>query len=302
MSEVNAISSTSYQFWVKAAAWASTLVAVLLITIKIYAWLVSGASSILASATDSLLDLFASLLNLVVLKFALAPPDNEHKFGHGKAESLAGIAQAAFISASAILLFVHGLERLFNPQAINQSEVAIVITIISLALTLGLVWFQRWVVLKTQSIVISADALHYQSDILLNIGVLVAVILSESMWPQADGVFTVLVAFYLLYGVKAILGQSLNQLLDHELSASDISTIEAIIKSQSKVLGHHQLKTRQAGPLKFVQVHIELPAEMALREAHEVADSISMAIEKALSPCEVIIHQDPIASSTRHAQ
>ena len=237
-----------------------------------------------------------------MLKFALAPPDKEHKFGHGKAESLAGIAQAAFISASALLLCFHGLERVLKPQAISQSEVAIIVTIVSLIMTLGLVWFQRWVVLKTKSVVISADALHYQSDILLNIGVLAAVILSDFLWPHADGVFTIVVAFYLLYGVKKILMQSLSQLLDHELNVADISTIEAIIKSQSAVLGYHQLKTRQSGPVKFVQAHIELPADMALVDAHEVADTISVAIEKALSPCEVIIHQDPIVSSTRRAQ
>ena len=189
-----------YAYWVRFAAIASTSVALFLVIIKLYAWLVTDSSAMLASTTDSMLDLFASLMNVVILKFALAPADDEHKFGHGKAESLAGLVQAAFVLGSASLLLFHGVDRIIKPQHIVQSEVGIWITIIAIVLTLALVVFQRFVIKQTGSVVISADALHYQSDLFLNLGVLAAIVLSQGYWQQADGVFTILVGLFLMFG------------------------------------------------------------------------------------------------------
>ncbi len=249
----------------------------------------------LASATDSLLDLFASGLNLLILIYALKPADKEHRFGHGKAESLAGIAQAAFINGSALLLIFHGIERVLYPVAIEKTDVAVTVTLVSLALTIGLVLLQKVVISKTKSVIVQADSLHYQSDILLNLAVLAALLLSNYLWAQADGLFTILVGAYLCFGTKEIVKQSLDQLLDRELSAEDIAIAQEIIAKHRQVLGFHQLRTRQSGPRKFVQLHLELPNELSLLEAHHIADDIERQISQALSPCEVIIHQDPSA-------
>lgn len=162
----------NYDFWVRLAAFAATATALLLVILKLYAWAVTDASAMLASATDSLLDLFASIMNVVILRFALAPADQEHRFGHGKAESLAGLVQGSFVLGSAFLLLVNGFERIISPKVVVHTEVGVWVSAIAIVLTLALVILQKFVIRKTQSVAISADSLHYQSDLLLNLGVL----------------------------------------------------------------------------------------------------------------------------------
>ena len=289
----NQNTSQEYAYWVKLAAICSSSVALILVIIKSYAWLVSDSSAMLASTTDSILDLFASIMSIVILRFALAPADKEHSFGHGKAESLAGLVQASFVLGSAILLIFSGVSRLLNPQEIVHGEVAIWVTIISIVLTLILVVFQRYVIKRTGSIIISGDALHYQSDLFLNLGVLAAIILSQGIWLQADGVFTILVALYLVFGAGQIMIQSVSQLMDSELSDDELSKIKAIVLKHKQAMGIHELRTRQSGAQKFIQFHLELNDSLSLLEAHSIGDEIEADICSALAPCEVFIHQDP---------
>lgn len=283
----------NYNFLVKLAAFSATAVALLLVILKLYAWLATDASSMLASATDSLLDLFASIMNVVILRFALAPADKEHKFGHGKAESLAGLVQAAFVLGSALLLMINGVERVITPKVIVHSEVGIWVSIIAIVLTLGLVVIQKIVITKTQSLAITADSLHYQSDLLLNLGVLAALFLSQGYWMRADGVFTLLVGIYLMIGAGKIMWLSVHHLMDHELSLEEVEQIKTIILKHDKALGLHELRTRQAGQQRFIQFHLELDDKLTLFEAHSIGEAIEHDIEQALAPCEVFIHHDP---------
>ncbi|XPF93413.1 cation diffusion facilitator family transporter [Colwellia sp. RE-S-Sl-9] len=282
-----------YNALVKIAAYSATSAALLLVIIKLYAWFITDASSMLASTTDSLLDLFASLMNVVILRYALAPADNEHRFGHGKAESLAGLVQSAFVMGSALLLVFHGVGRMITPQAIIRSDVGIGVTIAAIIVTLCLVVIQKFVINKTQSVAISADALHYQSDLILNIGVLLALFLSQSIWKNADGFFTILVGLFLLWGAGKIVWLSVYHLMDHELTADEQNIITNIVVNHKKTYGLHDLRTRQAGPVKFIQFHLELDDNLSLFEAHAIGELIEKEIEEELSPCEVFIHHDP---------
>jgi len=284
---------SNYNSLVKFAAFSATAVAFVLVFLKIYAWFVTDASSMLASATDSLLDLFASVMNVVILRFALAPADQEHKFGHGKAESLAGLVQAAFVLGSAILLIINGIERIITPKVIVNTEVGIWVSICAVILTLALVIIQKIVIKKTQSLAITADSLHYQSDLILNFGVLAALFLSQGFWQRADGVFTLLVGLHLMIGAGQIMWLSVHHLMDHELSREEQITIKEIILQHDKALGLHELRTRQAGPQRFIQFHLELSDELTLLEAHSIGEAIELEIEQALAPCEVFIHHDP---------
>ncbi len=286
-------SKNDYAFWVRLAAISSSSVALVLVAIKLYAWLVTDSSAMLASTTDSILDLFVSVMNIVILRFALAPADKEHSFGHGKAESLAGLVQSSFVLGSAILLIFSGISRLLNPQIIIQSEVAIWVTIVAIVLTLLLVAFQRFVIKRTGSILISGDALHYQSDLVLNLGVLAAIILSQGIWQAADGAFTIAVGLYLILGAGKIMVHSVKQLMDHELSDNEISQIKNIVLENEKALGIHELRTRQAGAQRFVQFHLELSDDLSLFDAHSIGDDIEAKICHLLAPCEVFIHHDP---------
>ena len=285
----------TYEFWVKLAAKISVSVAVLLLALKLFAWFESGASVMLATATDSLLDLFASSINLLILKVALSPPDQDHQFGHGKAESLGSLFQAAFITGSGMLLMLNGVDRIINPVALLKTDLALGATIATIIATLSLVAFQQFVVKKTGSLAINADMLHYKSDLLLNLAVLIALILSQQLWPSADGVFTVAIGGYLLISAFGIVKQSLDQLMDKELNETDKSKINQIVFSHNQALGMHNLKTRQSGPMTFIQLHLELDEKLPLLDAHNVGESIEFALLKEFEPCEVIIHHDPIS-------
>ncbi|MBA6301949.1 cation diffusion facilitator family transporter [Colwellia sp. MB02u-14] len=282
-----------YGYWVKIAAFAATATALLLVVLKLYAWLATDASSMLASATDSMLDLFASLMNVVIIHYALAPADEKHKFGHGKAESLAGLVQAAFVTGSALLLVFHGFDRIINPKLVVKTEIGIIVTIIAIVMTLLLVLLQRFVIKKTRSVAISADALHYQSDLLLNLGVLAALILSSGYSQYADGAFTCAVGLLLLSGALKIIYLSVHNLMDHELSEDELTQITAIVLSHDSTLGVHDLRTRQSGPHRFIQFHLELDDRLSLLVAHSIGEAIEKEIEAKFSPCEVFIHHDP---------
>lgn len=287
-----------YSSLVKFAAFCATGTAILLVIIKLYAWLITDASSMLASTTDSMLDLFASIMNVIILRYALAPADEEHKFGHGKAESLAGLVQAAFVMGSAILLIFHGSGRMISPQIVVHSEVGIWVTVVAIVFTLGLVLVQRTVIKKTNSVAISADALHYQSDLFLNVGVLLALFLSQGIWLRADGFFTIAVGFYLLWGAGKIVWLSVYHLMDHELTLEEQKQIISIVNNHKQALGLHELRTRQSGALRFIQFHLELDDNLSLFEAHAIGETIEQEIERVLSPCEVFIHHDPTSTVT----
>ncbi|GAA6204799.1 MULTISPECIES: cation diffusion facilitator family transporter [Thalassotalea] len=293
-------SKQNYDFLVRLAAISATVTALILVVIKLYAWFVTDASAMLASATDSMLDLFASVMNVIILRFALAPADQEHKFGHGKAESLAGLVQAAFVLGSASLLMINGVERVITPKAIVQTQVGVWVSVIAIVFTLVLVFIQKYVIAKTQSLAISADSLHYQSDLILNLGVLAALLLSQDYWPRADGIFTLLVGLYLLYGAAKIMWLSVQHLMDHELSFEEINKINAIVAAHPNALGLHDLRTRQAGHQRFIQFHLELDDTLTLLAAHSIGETIERDIEQALAPCEVFIHHDPSSVVTSH--
>lgn len=295
MSDLKSSPDKSYDYWVKLAALAATSTALLLVLLKLYAWLVTDASSMLASATDSMLDLFASLMSVIILRYALAPADDNHKFGHGKAESLAGLVQSAFVMGSSVLLLVNGVQRILVPQPIVKSEVGIVVSIIAIVLTLLLVLLQKFVIKKTGSVAISADSLHYQSDLFLNLGVLAALILSANTWPLADGIFTVAVGMFLLWGAGKIIYLSVGSLMDKELDEDELAQIKKIVLEHDQTKGLHELRTRQSGPVRFIQFHLELDDDLKLSIAHQIGNEIEEEIKAVLSPCEVLIHHDPVS-------
>lgn len=278
----------------KLATAASVVVAVSLIGIKLVAWLLTDSVSVLSSLIDSMMDVLASLINLFAVHQALQPPDREHRFGHGKAEPLAGLGQSAFIAGSAALLTIEAVRRLFHPQPVAAVEVGIGVMLVSIVLTLALVTLQRYVVRKTNSTAVGADALHYQTDILINGSVIASLALSH--WLDlhlADPVFAIAIAAYLLRGAWLISRRSLDVLMDREFPDDDRMRIKDIALSHPEVTGMHDLRTRQAGIRQFIQLHLEMDGDKRLGEAHEIADEVEAWIRDVYPGAEVIIHQDP---------
>ncbi|EJP4075523.1 CDF family cation-efflux transporter FieF, partial [Escherichia coli] len=229
----------SYARLVNRAAIAATVTASLLLMIKIYAWWTTGSVSILAALVDSLVDIAASLTNLLVVRYSLQPADDEHTFGHGKAESLAALAQSMFISGSAMFLFLTGFERLANPAPMGAPEVGMSVTVLALISTLILVTFQRWVVRKTKSQAVRADMLHYQSDVMMNSAILVALALSWYGWHRADALFALGIGMYILYSALRMGYEAVQSLLDRALPDDEHQVIIDIVTSWPGVRGAH---------------------------------------------------------------
>ena len=289
------MTAATYSRLVTMAGLASTATAGILILAKLSAWLLTDSSSMLASLTDSLMDISASVINLLAIRYSLVPADDDHSFGHGKAESLASLAQAAFITGSALVLVMNGFSRLVSPQPMEHLGIGLWVTIGALALTLLLVTFQSYVVKRTDSQAIKADRLHYQSDLLLNSGVLVALALSWYGWLWADGLCAILLGIYILRSAMQIGYEATQTLLDRQLPDEERDEISRLTTSVSGVHGLHDMRTRHSGQLRFIQLHIELDDDLPLRRAHAIADEVEALLLKAFPASDVIIHMDPIS-------
>ena len=286
-----------------AATYASVSVAAILICAKLGAWLFTDSVSLLSSLVDSLLDAAASLVNLFAVRSALQPADREHRFGHGKAESLAGLGQAAFIAGSGVFLLLESVERLITPSAVDHGLIGIAVMAFSILLTLVLVGFQIYVVKRTNSIAISADSLHYRIDILVNLAVIVSLFLASILgWKLADPLFAILIIAYMGFGAYKIFRRSLNDLMDTEFPEADRARIREIVLAHPDVLDIHDMRTRSSGPDAFIQLHIEMDRDLTLVAAHEISDQVMYSVEQAFPNAQVLIHQDPEGIEERRDQ
>ncbi|MDP9529988.1 cation diffusion facilitator family transporter [Pseudomonas protegens] len=272
---------------------ASVTVAGILIVTKAIAWWLSGSVSMLAGLTDSVLDGFTSLLNLLAVHYALRPADDDHRYGHGKAESLAGMAQALFIAGSAVLIAFQAFERLQHPEPVGAPWLSIGVIGLSLALTVALLILQHRVIRETGSNAVRADSLHYRSDLLLNGSILLALVLAAFGWHQVDAWFGLGIAVYILWSAIQIARESFSVLMDEELPADVSQHMLELACGVPGVLGAHDLRTRISGSHWFVQLHLELPGDLSLSVAHAISDQAADAIHQAYPRAEVLVHADP---------
>ena len=278
----------------KLATYASVSVALVLVVAKFAAWLATDAVSMLSTLIDSLLDAGASLVNLIAVRQALQPADYEHRFGHGKAEPLAGLAQAAFICGSAAFLLMEAGERFVHPRGIVNTDIGYAVMVFAIVLTLALVIFQRSVVRRTGSTAIRADSLHYSMDVMVNGSVIVSLLLATNVgWLWADPLFAIVIAGTIVWGAMSIGRQSLDILMDRELSDEDRQRIYDLAVSHPEVRNLHDMRTRSSGQNQFIQMHLEMDGEISLNKAHEISEEVMDTIEGAFPNAEVIIHEDP---------
>ncbi len=276
------------------ATYASAGTASVLIVIKAFAFIMTGSTAMLGSLLDSTLDLAASLINLFAVRYSLTEADDEHRFGHGKAESLGALGQGAIIAGSAVFLAWESISQIMNPQPVTSGTFGIIIMLISIALTLVLVLFQRFVVNQSGSVAIGADLLHYAGDLAMNAGVIVALILSGVLgWHVADPIIGLLIAAWLLRGSWRIAMTAFDQLMDRELPDDERARIKAAAVAVPGVDAVHDLRTRQSGMDTFVQIHVELDGGMRMYQAHVIADLVEAEVQQIHPGTEVFVHLDP---------
>lgn len=276
------------------AAMAAVTVAISLIVLKGVGWLASGSVALLSSLGDSVVDAMASLVNLMAVRHALKPADEEHRFGHGKVEALAALFQAGAVIGTGAIVIMEAIRSLVEPRPVAAAPIAIVAILVTLIASVGLVWLQRWVIRRTGSTITRADSLHYQSDVLLNLTVLAALLLtSELGWYLADPLLGLAIAGYILYGAWAIGRLALDMLMDRELPARDRARIEALALAHGEVRSLHRLRTRQAGPDRFVELHLRLDGHLPLTVAHRISHEVKDEILAIYPDAQVLIHEEP---------
>ncbi|WP_095067774.1 cation diffusion facilitator family transporter [Pseudomonas sp. Irchel 3A18] len=285
--------STEHARLLRLATRASLLVASTLIIAKGVAWWFSGSVSLLAGLTDSLLDGAASFLNLLAVHYALRPADEDHRYGHGKAEALSGMAQALFIAVSAGLIAFQAIKRIQYPEPLGAAGLGIAVMVLSLILTMALLWLQHRVIKETGSAAIRADSLHYRSDLLLNFSILLALTLTLFGWQQLDAYFGLGIAVYILWSAFQIARETVSVLMDEELPADVSQHMLELACGVPGVLGAHDLRTRISGNRWFVQLHLELPGSLTLSVAHGLCDQVENAIHQQYPKAEVLVHADP---------
>ena len=274
------------------------LTAVLLVMVKAVAWYLSGSVSLLASLLDSGMDAIASLIILIAVRYALQPADEEHRFGHGKAEPLAALAQSVFILGSALFFLLHALDRLWHPLPLQHERLAIGVMLFSLLLTLILVLWQRHVIRQTGSTAIAADALHYAGDLLSNLVVLIGLYFATHGFPQLDTWLGLLIGLWIGWNALKIGRDALDQLLDRQLPPETLDRIRQVVLAHPQVWGFNDLRTFRSGPTLHIQLDLELDDHLPLFEAHRIAEEVTSQLKRAFPSADVMIHQEPV--STRH--
>lgn len=279
---------------IKRAATASLVTAVTLLLAKVFAWTVSDSTSVLSSLLDSSMDIIASGINFFAVRYALMPADEDHPFGHTKAEGIAALLQSAFILGSTALLLLQVVERFLNPRAIHGVEESIGIMTFSVVATVLLVLYQRYVWRKTNSLAIRADAAHYYGDIMTGIAVIFALATANLGWYWMDPLVALLVAAVLLHSVYGIVKEALIVLMDQAMDPEDEQKIHELVMGVEHVHGVHDILTRQSGMIAFIQLHLELDGKQSLYSAHDITNNVERAIQEAFPSAELIIHQDPV--------
>ena len=280
---------------VRSASIASLLVASTLIVLKYYGWVTTTSVSLLGSLADSLIDFLASVFVFVATSYSILPADAKHRFGYGKSEGLAAFVQSLFIGISGIYVCFEATKRLLNPSQISQPSIAIWIILVSIVLTLALVMYQKYVVKKTKSIAIESDQYLYLTDTFINFSVLFSIVITG--WTRfvfIDALVGLLISGVVLYTSVTLLKKSFKILLDQEIQSEDRDRIREIALDHPKVLGFHDLRTRDTGRKYIIQFHLELDPNMSLLESHEITDEVTDNVLKLYPDSELIIHTDPL--------
>ncbi len=276
------------------AAMASITMATLLLGLKGWAAFTTGSSTMLGSLADTALDLVASLATLLGVWIAAIPDDDNHRFGHGKAEALAAMFQVVLISLSAIGLAVRAISEMFGSGGVRDTDTGIAVSVVAVVGTLALVTYQRYVLTRTNSLAIATDHLHYLSDLVLNLAVIAA--LAIERWGHvrgADAWFALAIAAWLGWGAWQASQQAIEQLMDHEWPAEKRDRFLALAARHPALQGIHDVRTRTSGNRDFVQFHVWVDGAMSVAQAHDVMDEVEHALAAEFPDTEILIHPDP---------
>ena len=282
------------------AALASVTLALVLLVAKGWAAYLTDSTAMLGSLADTALDVIASVTTLVGVRIAAIPADTDHRFGHGKAEALVALAQVALISVSAIGICWRAADRLTHGAQTQAMDAGIGVSLLAIALTFALLWYQRRVIARTGSVAIKTDNVHYKSDLMLNGSVIVALLLEQALHvPGADAVFGIAIALWLMWGAWRASSEAIHQLMDREWPEEERQEFLATAATYPELKGLHDLRTRKSGTLRFVQFHVWVPGDWSVQEAHDRLDAVEEELQDRFPGTEILIHVDPEGQTDR---
>ncbi len=282
------------------AATLSVTVAAILVMLKGGAMVMSGSLSILASLTDSGLDLVASAITYIAVRYAKTPPDKEHPFGHGKAEAFSALFQAALVFASGALIMQDCIGHVLHPEPVRASAWAIGVLVVSIILTFGLVTVQTRILRDEASVAVSADRMHYVTDLLTNIVAIVGVVAAGLGFPIVDTLAGFAMAVWFVWSAIGVLREAADHLMDRAMSDEDVARIRELVLADGSVRGVHQIRTRLAGPYVLIQMHVELDPRLSLAEAHRIIIAAETRLIDVFPNADIIIHPDPQGEAEPH--
>ncbi len=282
------------------AALASVTLALLLLVGKAWAAYATDSTAMLGSLADTALDVIASITTLVGVRIAAVPADTDHRFGHGKAEALVALAQVGLITISAIGIGWRAVDRLINGGETAALELGIGVSLLAIAATFLLLWYQRIVIARTASVAIQTDNVHYKSDLFLNGSVIVALVLDQTFHIRgADAVFGIGIALWLVWSAWRASGEAVNQLMDKEWPEVERERFLSAASEYPELAGLHDLRTRKSGTVRFVQFHVWVPADWTVQEAHDRLDAVEEELQQRFPGTEILIHVDPEGQTDR---
>ncbi|RZJ03394.1 MAG: cation transporter [Brevundimonas sp.] len=269
-------------------------VAVVLIALKAFALGASGSVSMLASLADSTLDLVASLATFFAVRWAAAPPDDEHRYGHGKGEALAALFQAGLVVASSIFIGWEAIQRIIDPRPVTAGLWGVGVMVVSIAVTAWLVWMQGRAIKASGSMAVEADRAHYAADLASNVVVLIGIGSAAFLAaPGLDAAAGLIVAVWLFWGATGILRSAADNLLDRAAPDEDRAAITAAILADPRISGLHQLRTRLVGPVLMIQMHVDLAPTLTLEAAHDIVVEAEQRVLAVFPRADILIHPDP---------
>lgn len=278
----------------RGAAYASIATALLLVGLKLWAVWETESTAMIGSLADTALDLFASLATLVGVWIAAMPADEEHRFGHGKAEALAAMLQVVLISLSAFGLAIRAIMQWIDGARVAAAEEGVIVSVIAIAATFALLLWQRYVIRRTGSVAIATDHLHYKSDLLLNVAVIAALLLDARMGiAGADPFFGLAIALWLGWSASRSAAEAVGHLMDREWPEEQRRNFVELAARHPELSNLHDLRTRRSGNRDFVQFHVDLPGGMTIRQAHEIIERVEADLTSHFPDMELLIHIDP---------
>ncbi len=287
----------------KRAPLVATVISLLLAIIKLTVGIMSGSVALLASAVDSIMDMFVSVFNFLAIRLSDRSPDEQFPFGYGKVEALAATLEGLVVMGSGFFILYESVRKLLYKEPVSHIDVSIAVMLVSIVIVGILVAFLSYVVKKTNNMVIKADLLHYKTDLYSNGAVLLSLaIIYFTDWYWVDVVFGSGIGIYIIKEASELVTEGVKVLLDVSLPKKEVEQIIEIVKKDHRITGFHYLKTRYAGKYKFVEMHVVLVPDMQLLQAHRIADSIEDKIKKIdpESKWHVLIHLDPYDDSEMH--